>query len=130
MMEPGPTPKKWARRGEPGNGDLQLLESCETDEVEVCPATNQDVVQPDVGDGRGDGQRELLGPAMFLGQSKASNTINVSIHLWWDTTLYASAAAATTWCNVLMTLLDVMSQEPPYMTWSCLWHSMSLDSES
>jgi hypothetical protein len=36
--------RKWVRRGEPGHGNLQLLESCETDEVEGCPAINQDVV--------------------------------------------------------------------------------------
>jgi hypothetical protein len=46
--------QKRVRRGEPGHGDLQLLESHKTDEVEGCPAINQDVVQPDVGDGRGD----------------------------------------------------------------------------
>jgi hypothetical protein len=52
--------QKWVRRGEPGHGDLQLLQSCKTDEVEGCPAINEDVVQPDVGDGQADDQRELL----------------------------------------------------------------------
>jgi hypothetical protein len=68
--------------------------------------------------------------AMFLGQSEASNVIDVSIHLWWGATLSAGVAAATTRCNVLMMRLDVISQEPPYMMWSCLWRSLSLDSES
>jgi hypothetical protein len=52
-------------------------------------------------------------PDMFLGQSEASNTIDISIHLWWGTAHGAGAAAATARRSVLMTHLDVMSQEPP-----------------
>jgi hypothetical protein len=59
--------QKWVRRGEPRHGDLRLLESCETDEVEGRPTINQDVVHTDVGDGRGDDQRELLGAPHVLG---------------------------------------------------------------
>jgi hypothetical protein len=59
--------RKWARRGEPRHGNLQLLENCQPDEVEGCPTINQDVVQPDVGDGRGDDQRELPVPRHVLG---------------------------------------------------------------
>jgi hypothetical protein len=69
-------------------------------------------------------------PAMFLGQSEASNLIDVSIHLWWGAALSMGAAAATAQRSVLMTRLDVMSQEPLYMTWSYLWRSSSLESES
>jgi hypothetical protein len=101
--------QKWVRRGEPRHGDLRLLESCETDEVEGRPTINQDVVHTDVGDGRGDDQRELLGAPMFLGQLEASNAVDVSIHLWWGTTLGVGAAAATARCSVLMMRLDVMS---------------------
>jgi hypothetical protein len=71
--------------------------------------------------------RSCPAPAMFLGQSKASNVIDVSIHLWWGAALGLVAAAATAQCSVLMTFLDVMSQELPYMTWSYLWCSLSLD---
>jgi hypothetical protein len=45
-------------------------------------------------------------PAMFLGQSEASNAIDISIHLWWGTTLGVGAAAVTTRRNVLMMCLD------------------------
>jgi hypothetical protein len=69
-------------------------------------------------------------PAMFLGQSEASNAIDVSIHLWWGTALDAGAAAATARRSDLTTRLDVMSQEPPYKMWSYLRHSLLLDSES
>jgi hypothetical protein len=34
-------------------------------------------------------------PAMFLGQSEASNVIDVSIHLWWGTALGVGAAVTT-----------------------------------
>jgi hypothetical protein len=71
-----------------------------------------------------------LAPAMFLGQSEASNPIDVSIHLWWGAALCTGAAAAIARHNVLMTRLDVMSQEPPYMMWSYLRCSSSLESES
>jgi hypothetical protein len=77
-----------------------------------CPTINQDVVQPDVGDGQGDDQPELPGPHMFLGQFEASNAIDISIHLWWGAARDVGAAAATARCSVLMTRLDVMSQEP------------------
>jgi hypothetical protein len=69
-------------------------------------------------------------PAMFLGHSEASKPIDVSIHLWWGATFSTGAAAATMQCSVLMTRLDVMSQEPPYMTWSCSRCSSVLESES
>jgi hypothetical protein len=58
--------RKWARRGQPRHGNLQLLESRKTDEVEGCPTMNQDVVQPDNGDGRGDDQQELPGSRHVL----------------------------------------------------------------
>jgi hypothetical protein len=48
-------------------------------------------------------------PDMFLGQSEASNVINVSIHLWWDAALNVGTMAATVWHSVLVTRLDVMS---------------------
>jgi hypothetical protein len=50
---------------------------------------------------------------MFLGQSEVSNVIDISIHLWWGATLGAGAVVATARRSVLMTHLDVMSQEPP-----------------
>jgi hypothetical protein len=62
-----PHTQKWARRGEPRHGNLQLLECCQTDDVEGYPTINQDVVQLDVGDGRGDDQLELPGPQHVLG---------------------------------------------------------------
>jgi hypothetical protein len=68
--------------------------------------------------------------AMFLGQSEAFNVINVSIHLWWGTALGVGVVAATAQRNVLITRLDVMSQEPPYMTWSCMRCSLLIDPES
>jgi hypothetical protein len=89
------------------------LQSCQTDEVEGCPAINQDIVQPDVGDGRGDDQWELPGPDIFLGQYEVSNAIDVSIHLWWGTACSAGATAAIAQCSVLMMRLGVMSQESP-----------------
>jgi hypothetical protein len=49
---------------------------------------------------------------MFLGQSKASKPIDISIHLWWGTALGAGAAVTTARCRVLTTCRDVMSQEP------------------
>jgi hypothetical protein len=48
-------------------------------------------------------------PAMFLGQSEASNMIDVSIHLWWGTALGVGAAVTTARHSVLMTRLDMMS---------------------
>jgi hypothetical protein len=69
-------------------------------------------------------------PTMFLGQSKASKPIDVSIHMWWGASLGAGAAVATARHTVLTTRLDVMSQEPPYMTWSVLLCSSVLESES
>jgi hypothetical protein len=57
-------------------------------------------------------------PAIFLAQSEALNAIDVSMHLWWGSALGMGAAAATARHSILMTRLDVMSQEPPYMTGS------------
>jgi hypothetical protein len=71
-----------------------------------------------------------LAHAMFLGQSEAPNTVNVSSHLWWGTALGMGAAVATTRHNILMMRLDMASKELLYMTWCYLWHSLSLDSES
>jgi hypothetical protein len=51
-------------------------------------------------------------PDMFLGQTEASNVIDISIHLWCGATHGASAVVTTTRLSVLMTHLDVMSQEP------------------
>jgi hypothetical protein len=65
-------------------------------------------------------------PTMFLGQFEALNSINVSIHLWWGATLDVGVAATIARHTVLMTRLDIMSQEPLYMRWSCLQHSFSL----
>jgi hypothetical protein len=48
-------------------------------------------------------------PDMFLGQSEASNAINVFIHLWWGAARGVGAAATTAWHSVLTTCLDVMS---------------------
>jgi hypothetical protein len=48
-------------------------------------------------------------PDMFLGQSEASNVIDVSFHLWWDAALNVGTMAATVWHSVLVTRLDVMS---------------------
>jgi hypothetical protein len=56
--------------------------------------------------------------------------IDVSIHLWWGTALDAGAAVATSRHNILMTRLDVMSQEPPYMMCSCLRRSLELELKS
>jgi hypothetical protein len=69
-------------------------------------------------------------PAMLLGQSEASNPIGVSTHLRCGTAFGTGAAAAISRRKVLMMRLDVMSQEPPNMTWSALRCSLSLDSES
>jgi hypothetical protein len=65
-------------------------------------------------------------PTMFLGQFEALNSINVSIHLWWGATLDVGVATTIAQHTVLMTRLDIMSQEPLYMRWSCLQHSFSL----
>jgi hypothetical protein len=43
-----------------------------------------------------------LSPGMLLGQSKASNPINVSIHLWCGAFLGVGATAAISRCKVLM----------------------------
>jgi hypothetical protein len=57
---------------------------------------------------------------MFLGQSEGSNPIDISIHLWWSVALGAGATVVITQHNVLMTCLDVLSQEPLYMMWNFL----------
>jgi hypothetical protein len=69
-------------------------------------------------------------PAMFLGQSEASNPIYVSIHMWWGAALDAGAAVATARRSVLTMRLEAMSREPLHMTWSCLRRSLMLESES
>jgi hypothetical protein len=69
-------------------------------------------------------------PAMLMGQSEASNSISVSIHLWCGAALGAGAVAVISQRKVLMMRRDVISQEPPNMLWSALRHSLSLDSES
>jgi hypothetical protein len=69
-------------------------------------------------------------PAIVLGQSEALNPIRVFTHLQCGATFSAGAAAAIYRHKVLMMHLDVMSQEPLNMTWSTLWCSLSLDSES
>jgi hypothetical protein len=48
--------QKWAQRREPRHGNLHLLQSCQTNEAKGYSATNQDVVQPGVGNGWGDNQ--------------------------------------------------------------------------
>jgi hypothetical protein len=67
---------------------------------------------------------------VLLGQSEALNKFGVSTHLRCDAAFGAEAAAAISRRKVLMMRLDVMSQEPPNMTWSALRRSLSLDSES
>jgi hypothetical protein len=69
-------------------------------------------------------------PTMLLGQSVTSNPIGVSTHLLCGAAFGAGAAAAISRRKVLKMRLNVMSQEPPNMTWSALRHSLSLDSES
>jgi hypothetical protein len=69
-------------------------------------------------------------PAMLLGQSVASNPTGVFTHLRCGAAFGAGATAAIPRCKVLTMRLDVMSQESSNMTWSILWHSLSLDSES
>jgi hypothetical protein len=71
-----------------------------------------------------------LSPAMFLGQLEASKLIDVSILLWWGAGLGVGAAATTIRRRVSTTRQDVMSQEPPYITWSVLRRSSVLESES
>jgi hypothetical protein len=69
-------------------------------------------------------------PAMLLGQSEASNPTRVSTHLRCGTAYGARGAATISQHKVLTMRLNVMSQEPPNMTWSTLRRSLSLDSES
>jgi hypothetical protein len=71
-----------------------------------------------------------LTPTMFLGQSKVSKPIDVSIHLWWGVALGARAAATTARHRVLTTRQNMMSQEPPYMMCSALRRLLVLESES
>jgi hypothetical protein len=71
-----------------------------------------------------------LAPAMLLGQSEVSKLIDGSIHLLCGSALGTGAVVATSRRRVLMMRRDVMSQEPLNMTWSTLWCSLSLDSES
>jgi hypothetical protein len=66
----------------------------------------------------------------FFRQLEASKPMDISIHLWWGTALSAGIATATALCSVLTMCLDVMSQEPPYMMWSCLRRSSVLESGS
>jgi hypothetical protein len=56
--------------------------------------------------------------AMLLGQSEASNPIGVSTHLQCGAAFAARAAVAISQCKVLLMHLDMMSQEPPNITWS------------
>jgi hypothetical protein len=49
--------REWARGSQPGPWDLQLLECSMTDDVEVGPSVNQNMVQPHVGDDRGGDER-------------------------------------------------------------------------
>jgi hypothetical protein len=88
------------------------------------------MVQLNIDNGWEDKQRSCLTPTMLLGQSVASNPIGVSTHLCCGAALSARAAAAISRRKVLMMHRDVMSQEPPNMTWSALQRSLSLDSES
>jgi hypothetical protein len=74
--------------------------------------------------------RSCPAPAMLLGQTVASNPTRVSTHLRCGAAFSAWAATVISQRKVLMMRLDVMSQEPPNMTWSALRRSLSLDSES
>jgi hypothetical protein len=49
-----------------------------------------------------------LTPAMFMGQSESSNTIDVSIHLWWGAAFDVGAAAVIVRRSILTTRLDVV----------------------
>jgi hypothetical protein len=71
-----------------------------------------------------------LAPTMLLGQLVALKLIGVSIHVWCGATLGVGATTATSQRRVLTTLQEVVSQEPPNMTYSILRCFLSLDSES
>jgi hypothetical protein len=56
-----------ARMTKLGSRNLQLLESHQTDAVEGRPTNDHNMVQPNVGDGRGDEQQELSSSRHVLG---------------------------------------------------------------
>jgi hypothetical protein len=60
-------PGEWARGPQPGPRDLQLLECCMVDDIEVSPSVNQHVVQPHVGDNRGGDEWQYAGPRHVVG---------------------------------------------------------------
>jgi hypothetical protein len=67
-------PGEWERGLEFRHQDLQLLESCEPDEVESSTTINYDVVQLDVGHGWGDEQWELPDAYHALGTIRGIKT--------------------------------------------------------
>jgi hypothetical protein len=53
-----------------GPRDLQLLERSMANDVEACPAINQHMVQPHVGDDRGGDEWQYTGPCHVVGAVK------------------------------------------------------------
>jgi hypothetical protein len=64
-----------------------LLESCKADELENSTTIDWDVVQLDVDDGWGDGQRELPSVCQALGTIRGIETDSRLHPLWCSATL-------------------------------------------
>jgi hypothetical protein len=112
MMDPGPTPKNGR---EEESLDMEICIFCKAAKLMRLRATLPSIrmwynlVLAMVGETT---SRSYPAPDMFLGQSEASNAIDVSIHSWWGTAHSAGVAAAIAQCSVLMMRLNVMPQEP------------------
>jgi hypothetical protein len=130
MMEPVPAPKNWREGGSLDMGICIFWKAAKLMRLRAAlPSIRMwyNLMLAMVGETT---SGSCPAPATFLGQSEASKSIDVSIHLWWGTALSTGVAAATARRSVLMMCLDVISQELPYMMWSCLWRSSELESES
>jgi hypothetical protein len=130
MIEPGPTLEN-GREG--ASLDIGICNFCKAPRLmrlRVAPPSTRTWYNLTLVMVRETSSGSCPAPTMFLGQSEASKLIDVSIHLWWAVALGAGAAAAIDQRRVLMMRLNVMSQEPLYITWIVLRHSLVLESES
>jgi hypothetical protein len=112
MMEPRPTPKN-GHEGESLDMEIcSFWKATRLMRLRAAPPSTRmwyNLMLAMVGEMT---SRSYPTPDMFLGQSDASNSIDVSIHLWWGAARGVGTTAAITQHSVLMTRLDVMSQEP------------------
>jgi hypothetical protein len=119
IMEPGPTPKNGHEGASLDMGICSFSKVARLMRLRAIPLsirTWYSLMLAMVGEMT---CRSCPALTMFLWQLEASNLIDVSIHLWWGIALSAGATAATARHSVLMTRLDMMSQEAPHITWSC-----------